>query len=59
LASVRTGAGRGSAHTSSGSAVTCDPVGTSAVSGRAAAAAAEGTRGALRARRVVDEALTP
>ena len=57
LASARTAGAPGSAGSSSGSADSAGPVGTSAVSGRAAAAATG--CGVFRARRVVDEALTP
>ena len=57
LASARTAGAPGSAGSSSGSAGFAGPVGSSAVSGRAAAAATGCD--VFRARRVVDEALTP
>jgi hypothetical protein len=57
LASRRTGGLAAARAADTGGTGDCGPVGTSAVSGRPAAAAIAGT--VLRARRVVDEALTP
>ena len=57
LASARTAGAPGAVGGSSGSAGSAGPVGSSAVSGRPAAAATG--CGVFRARRVVEEALTP